>query len=339
MTIVNEGDIGDVILLAGIMSQLPEAPHRLLFKKSKWTKIRTDKDLERLIALVKPLIETMPWISDCREQEPNEFADWDHGTFRRGYVPGKSLISSQLDGLLTATGKHINFDYSAKWIEVEPSDESSDRIISARSSRYHNDKFPWKEIVEKYGDRLMFIGTQIEHRDFCREFGRIEHRKTDDMLEVAELIAGSLLFIGNQSSPNAVCEGLKHDSIQEVCLHYPDCIYKRPNAQFCYNRNVTLPGFDGDEPLVLSSDDDSEVNIDVHECIAPPGLWQYPGYPAANHFEEIKALVAKGENISREEARVKILTHNVKRRPDFFGGVHSDFTNVKLAMQAAGISA
>ena len=57
---------------------------------------------------------------------------------------------------------------------------------------------------------------------------------TKNFLEVAQLIAGSKLFIGNQSAPYAVAEGLKHNSILEVTLPSPDCIYERDNGRYCF---------------------------------------------------------------------------------------------------------
>ena len=55
---------------------------------------------------------------------------------------------------------------------------------------------------------------------------------------MATAINSSDCFIGNQSSANCIADGLKHKSIQEVCLWQPDCIYKRDNATFCYDGTI-----------------------------------------------------------------------------------------------------
>jgi hypothetical protein len=44
-------------------------------------------------------------------------------------------------------------------------------------------------------------------------------------------IKGCDTFIGNQSSPMAIAEGLKHKAIQECCLYAYDCIYNRNNKR------------------------------------------------------------------------------------------------------------
>jgi hypothetical protein len=79
------------------------------------------------------------------------------------------------------------------------------------------------------------IRLEEEYKDFCAECGQVEYLPTKTLLEAARAIAGSELFIGNQSAPYAIAEGLKHRSILEVCLWQPDCIYRRLNAIYCYD--------------------------------------------------------------------------------------------------------
>jgi NAD(P)-dependent dehydrogenase (short-subunit alcohol dehydrogenase family) len=66
-------------------------------------------------------------------------------------------------------------------------------------------------------------------------------------VELAQMIANSALFIGNQSCPNSIAEGLKHDSILEVSLESPDCIYRRANAIHCYNGELEFEAPQGFE--------------------------------------------------------------------------------------------
>jgi hypothetical protein len=46
------------------------------------------------------------------------------------------------------------------------------------------------------------------------------------------------MFIGNQSSPNAIANALRAPSIVETCLYAFDCIYERDNTTYCHDGNL-----------------------------------------------------------------------------------------------------
>jgi hypothetical protein len=106
-------------------------------------------------------------------------------------------------------------------------------VVIHRSPRYHNPLFPWKEVLEKYAGSVLMIGTHEEHEDLVSETGRkdVLHYETIDLLHAAAVIAGSSLFIGNQSCCFAIAEGLKHNAIQETWVEGPDCIFRRQNVR------------------------------------------------------------------------------------------------------------
>lgn len=118
-------------------------------------------------------------------------------------------------------------------------------IIVQRSPRYHNvpDTFPWQRIINRFGDQMLFVGLASEHEEFCRLFGEVQFYYVESMLEMARLIHGSKLYIGNQSSPFWIAEGLKHKLILEAWDLDPNCFFNRPGHYHV---------MDGDWPLVLS---------------------------------------------------------------------------------------
>jgi ADP-heptose:LPS heptosyltransferase len=71
-----------------------------------------------------------------------------------------------------------------------------------------------------------------EHREFEREFGKVEHLPTQDLLQVARLIAGSDLFIGNQGCPAWIAMAIGHKLIQETNDNEFSSVIERPNACF-----------------------------------------------------------------------------------------------------------
>ena len=190
--------------------------------------------------------------------------------------------------------------------------------------------------MDFYGDRLLFIGVPHEYRDFSGEFGLVEYLPTQNFLEIAQAIAGSLLFIGNQSSPMAVCEGLKHPSIQETSLDPADCIYKRSNAQYCFDGTATLPGF-GREDLKLHAAKLNPIGISTETT--PPGMWQLPGCAPCVNFKglvELAQRISPWKEKTKEEIEYAIKADAVARRPDFFDKGKTSFHLVKMALETAG---
>lgn len=318
MVIGTEGDIGDACILMGVIQGIPNGPHTLLFQPSSVTK--TGPDPSRLCSIVAPLAQKQSYIAEARCVNGGEHIDWRSGEFRgKGiWVPKTSLLGAKAYHLVSTKGIGRNITGKEQWLfNIEADGRGSDRVVINRTSRYRNHYFPWTEIVHFYGDRLLFVGMPHEYRDFCGEFGVIEYARTQNMLEVAQVITASKLFIGNQSSPNAVAEGLKHPTIQETSLSIPDCIFRRDNAQHVYDGSCVLPGFDGQEPFHCASRFVRRVNVNLR--IVPHGLWQFPGFMA----QGLPSILAKLIQTKRgggdlEQIEKEVIDYNVARLPEHF---------------------
>ena len=123
---------------------------------------------------------------------------------------------------------------NSSWLSVGNKISFSGKpIIINRTARYHNKYFPWKTLITEYGENMMFVGTEKEHEDFCGEFGYVDYKLTESILDLFELISGCELFIGNQSFPYSLAEGIKKPVIQETDFEgVPNCIFKRDNSYF-----------------------------------------------------------------------------------------------------------
>src|SRR5262249_52973472 len=178
---------------------------------------------------IKPLLAAQPYISAVRfERQPTK-PDYDMSGFRRVYSPQSSLADAQDRWL---NGNDLDL---APWLDVEPSEQSKGRIVVARSSRYHNPTFPWRQLVSRYSKRMLFVGLREEFAEFLRDFGRtgaVTYVPTETLLVMAALIKGSDLFIGNQSCPCWIAMGLGHRMIQETHEYIHDSIVDRDNARF-----------------------------------------------------------------------------------------------------------
>lgn len=335
------GDVGDSLITLAIASQMPGGPHKLLCYPSPTTKMKTQADVVRWVSLLKPLAESQPYIQECRAKHNSDHIDWDSGGFRGTGLHSRSasLFEAQLSHFVHILKYGRTMTANRPWLSVTSSPKSRGRIICARSGRYRNGTFPWKQIVQHYGDRLLFIGLQHEHAEFCSHWGMVEWAPVNDLLEMAQLIAGSELFIGNQSSPMAVAEGLKHRTIQETSTDPADCIYFRENAQWVDNGACVLPAI-GDAPeKVIRAQAYCVSDIVTHT--SPPGYWQVDGLPACNVFGELLKICQlnkigpQGDDKALAEW---IKVQNAMRVPEFFFGetIHFHTKNSEAARRNAG---
>jgi hypothetical protein len=171
------------------------------------------------------LLRLQPYISAVEFSDKRHDTDGPLDGFRSHLGGGRNLA----DAHLAALGKGLH-GRQEPWLSVPDPVHIADVIIH-RSPRYHG-HLPWKRIVEKYAHRIAMVGSKDEHDRFCREFGHVPYVRTETFLELARVIAGSKLFIGNQSSPEAVAEGLKHPKLLEVSggAGADSCIFRRAGA-------------------------------------------------------------------------------------------------------------
>jgi len=107
-----------------------------------------------------------------------------------------------------------------RWIEVLPKYKAD--IVVSRTTRYHDiEEINWK-ILKGYD--VLFVGFQKDYNEFINKTGfEIKQMECKDALEMAQIIAGSKLFIGNQSLSFALAEAMKHPRVLEVCQRKNNC--------------------------------------------------------------------------------------------------------------------
>jgi len=306
LTFGHSGDFGDVVFALALVERSGGGHIRLYDRP--YTKAISSR-----AGVIVPLLKAQPYVKSVQIAEPDE-STIDLSKFRSHYQPDRTLLMSQC--LYAARAYQTPVVRGAEaWLTATPSKATKGRVVIARSPRYHNDKFPWERILAHYGDECIFIGLKEEHDYFADSFGPVAYLKTDNLLDVAEAIAGSDLFIGNQSSPNSVAEGLKHPRILEVSEKQCDCIY--PNhGVLCYDGFLSeLPAAGGKEREVFEKPPTFK-KLDLIIC--PPRGWRYPGLPTSTHANVLVPQVAKHLNISKEEALPLMYDYNCQINPEFF---------------------
>lgn len=328
VTVSSSGDLGDcVVSLATLVHRGNPAIYHL------WDDGLT-KGIVARERFIRPFLESQPIIQEVKIGRPNQ-CDWRSEDFRN------RRLHDGVSNLATVHATHAKMfgfineipTFDKPWLTISDFDFHG-KIVINRSPRYNNDRFPWAKIVAHYGNRLVFVGLDEEIEAFSR-FGSVQRTKVGNMLDLAKLIAGSALFIGNQSVAMTIAEGLKHPRIQEVCLHLPDCIYPPSNAQYVANGAVVLPDIDGSGELAIKP----EIPLpDGTET--PPGGWRYPGIPnGMMHPNAAIAMIRQQKpELTSSDAKRLLMEFNAERVPDFFDKSHLDsaLAKYRLAMRNAG---
>lgn len=318
--VTSSGDLGDIIVSLATLHHLGcEAVY--LLRDNGQTKGITSK-----IDIIKPILMAQPYVKDVKIYE-GEHVDWQSEGFRSGWVQNDMSLAHNhakhaLDHGFISTMPNL----SERWLfHIEPSKMTRGRVVINRSPRYGNPHFPWRKVVEFYGEKLLFLGLDHEHRAFCDAFGAVEYKHTANMLEAAELIAGSKLFIGNQSSCMTIAEGMKHHRIQEGSLVISDCVYPNShNAQYVFDGSVNLPCLSDDTVYHIDSQVKTWRSYLVNEVpICGNGIigWHYQcGNVMVNegYFDFAVKKVKKLTGWDDETASKAIVEFTVALNPQWF---------------------
>lgn len=183
---------------------------------------------DKMISMLTPLLNYQPQIKVC-DTYTNQPIDVDLDLIR-SYPLTKGLgnIARWYFYIFA-----IQADLSKPWL-VAPFDEKyRNKIVLARSHRYRNPDIDFG-FLSKLGE-VIFVGVPEEYEDMRKMIPELKHEKVNDFLELATVINSSRLFIGNQSFPFSIAEGLKIPRVLEVCYYCPNVNVEGPNGfDFCY---------------------------------------------------------------------------------------------------------
>jgi hypothetical protein len=331
----HSGDLGDLCHAMALLQEVKGGPHSLFFVDRACTKPLVSRS-----KLIAPLFERQPYIKEvvCTEDAP----DYDLAEFRGFHRADISLLEAQRQYMNSRYKTNLQTKGRKPWLtNIDPKSEAD--VIIARSPRYHNHLFPWLKVMNHLRStkaKVLFIGPAEEHRAFTTQFGPVEHKATKDLLEAAELIAGASLFIGNQSSPLAVAEGLKAPRIAEVCLGVCDTIFYDEKAQWVAHGTVEIPPLAGSPAFRIESTiKGMKSPAEVNRGCPPPGGWQWEdmdGRMSLKSFAIQMYGIDKTKTVRQWEDR--ILLNTMTAKPQFFEekGKKAMFTNYISAMRNAG---
>jgi hypothetical protein len=130
----------------------------------------------------------------------------------------------------------VNSIRNTPWLTVPEPIKIKDRpVVINRTSRWTPSQLPnqWKEWKNMgMENQAVFVGLEKEYQEFKSIMGwDIPHYITENMLDLAQVIAGSDMFIGNQSVALSLAVGL---GVNVCCEHRTDIPLER-NECFGFN--------------------------------------------------------------------------------------------------------
>jgi hypothetical protein len=129
--------------------------------------------------------------------------------------------------------------YNETWLEADPVRIAP--IVINRTFRYRcpNGITSWKNLLEQASitQNGIFVGSDEEHEDFEKSTGfRVNYYPVKDLKELADVIAGAELFMGNQSAAYSIAMALGKSSVLETIKIKPlannECYFPRDNCQY-----------------------------------------------------------------------------------------------------------
>ncbi len=230
---LHAGDLGDIVYSLPTIKAL-EGGNLYLNRWPNRTRVQMNQEQ---IDFISPLLLEQHFISSV-DQYRGQSVCYDLNYFREYWSKNAEFGVSIAEWHCRAF-KVDSSVINEPWLIVEK--RTVCPVVFHRSARYHNPEFPWKRIVDRYRDRACFLGLKSEHVEFESKFGHVRFFQASNALEMAEVIAGASLFVGNQSLPAAIAEGLKVPKILEVFMIDPNCCFERMDSQHIFTRNVYLP--------------------------------------------------------------------------------------------------
>lgn len=183
---------------------------------------------QKSVQLFNPLMSAQPGIHHFGALG-DETVHYDLSKFMS--FPIDFRMSSITRYFLLAFG--VSYDLHQPWLHVNPDTSVNDAVVLARSSRYRTPGIDYRILQDL--PRVVFVGLPDEYEDMRTQVPNMEYRPVSDFLELAQVIAGSRLFIGNQSFPFALAEALKAKRMLEVFYQIPNVIAEGPNGyEFCF---------------------------------------------------------------------------------------------------------
>lgn len=231
------GLVGDIIYAIPAMKALAgekkihlhlQINQKSLYKKSMKHANKGKILTERSVEMLAPLILAQPGFTVCNVLT-DQHIDYDLDEFRK--FPFDYNTNHICRWYFHIYG--ITADLGKPWLTVTADTSFKNEIVIARSFRYRAPGISYNFL--KAYPNITFVGLKEEYEDLKQELPALKYKAVSNFLELAQIIAGSKFFIGNQSFPFALAEAMKVKRVLEVCFECPNVIPEgKYGYDFCY---------------------------------------------------------------------------------------------------------
>lgn len=238
LNFVHTGNAGDVIFALPVLKKLHEIvkePLNLFLKINEPMRLsggfvhplnnvmlnQTTADMLQPLMLQQPYISSFGVLAD-------EQMDVNLSLFRQAGIRQDRGNIARWNFYTTG----VTANLSEKWLFVEPDTIYSNSIVIARSQRYNNPIID-HSFLTQYPD-VVFLGVKAEYENMKKMVPNIKWVQVKSFLEMAQIIAGSKFFIGNQSFPFSLAEALKVPRILETYHAAPNVVVEGANGYDFY---------------------------------------------------------------------------------------------------------
>ena len=208
------GDLGDIIYSLPTIRACGGGSLWLFNMPGRTMHRMTEERAEKLRELLEyqDYITEFGFINHAQDTNLNGFRD--------------HLNGNLADRHLSTMG-HPWWNRNTAWLKV-PSPKRIYRVVINRTQRYQTPWFDWGQVCDRYRESIGFIGVYDEWLEFCETYKKhIPLIPANDFMEVARVIAGCDLYVGNPTCSTAIAEGLKHPNMivevpeaQEGCVRF-----------------------------------------------------------------------------------------------------------------------
>lgn len=171
---------------------------------------------------IKPLLESLNYVNEVlflSEKDINP--DCARLDFYRDNT-GLNLSSGHIP-LYARKYFGLEFSLEQKWLDVEPINLDQG-IVCSFSRRYRNISLSY-DFLDQF-DNVFFVGLRDEYEHFIKinDLKRCNYYGVENALQMARIIAGARLFLGNQSFAFSLAEAIKVNRALEVCEICPNVL-------------------------------------------------------------------------------------------------------------------
>lgn len=171
--------------------------------------------------LLKPLLESQPYIHHCEEFEGQKYDIW-YDKFREGDFTTAPFGSLARWGFYTNPA--FACDLSKSWIKVPKVKGYENKVIVNFTQRYRNPMITYF-FLKNYDSEIIFAGTKGEHELFCAQNKLdIPYLEIENFYQYAQILRSCRFFLGNQSMAWNICEAIKTPRILETFRSASNCI-------------------------------------------------------------------------------------------------------------------